>query len=223
MPALPLAPNVIKITLKHIYSLDTDVINRFFMLWAGTAPVNADMHTFASSVHSIWAGNVAPLCHPDVSLVQVEAVDLTTASGAIGIDTTVTAGSRAGTALPAGTAFLLNFGIQRRYRGGKPRMYSPLGAAGDVLDGQDWTSSFHSLALGSMTAFLNQVCTSNIGTTLGHGQVNVGYYSGVYPPTTLPSGRVKQASKPLDTPHIDSVVSITAGTRFASQRRRNRP
>jgi hypothetical protein len=223
MTALPTVQNVIKITLKHIYSLDTDVINRFFMQFAGTPPVNADMHSFAATIHATWAGNIAPLCHPDVSLVQVEAVDLTTASGALGIDTTVTAGSRAGTALPAGTAYLLNFGIQRRYRGGKPRLYAPLGAAADVLDGQDWTAAFHNAALASWQLFLSTICSSNIGTTNGRGQVSVGYYGGVYPPTTLPSGRVKQASKPLDIPHIDPVVSVTAGTRFASQRRRNRP
>jgi hypothetical protein len=222
MPALAPVPSVVKLVMKYTYSLDTDVVNHLFFKYSGTGPANADLNTWLAAVQAAWISDLQSYISADVTLDELTATDLTSPTAGIGSKLVNANGLRGGPPVPAGTAFLFNYEIQRRYRGGKPRTYVPLGVSSDVLDGQDWTSTFHANALSGWTAFIAGCKAAPMGAATISDQVNVGYYHG-FTVFMTPSGRAKNISTPLATPHVDPVVAITAGTRFASQRRRNRP
>lgn len=222
MPALPPVPNVLRVVLRYKSSNDLDVINRVFFRYTGGAPGNAAMTTFAGSVAAQWASHLAALANTNISLIQTEAVDLTSASGALGVDNTVHAGTRAGEVMPAGTAVLINGDIQRRYRGGKPRTYFPGGVPNDLIDGQNWTAAF----LASMTAgwggFISGVAAAPPAGTTIPAQCFVSYYHG-FTVFTGSTGRARNVSTPRPTPIVDDGLNFSVNGRVASQRRRNRP
>jgi hypothetical protein len=223
MPALPPVPTTIRVTLKHTAGLDLDVVNRFYLQYTGTAPTNAMMNTFATSVSTAWAGNIESVCNPVVKLTEVDVVDLSSPTGAVGLDSSVKTGSRTGQINAGGVATLVNFHIARRYRGGKPRIYTPWLNASDLTDEQDWTGASLSSALTAWNAFMTAVkALTWTGATIAN-QVNVSYYTGfasVQNPVTL---RWKNISTPRAAPLVDVIVSASINPKPASQRRRNRP
>lgn len=217
-----MVPQVLRIDYTLSDSSDADVRNRYFVQYSGTAPTNAQLATMATSLAADWASNQASLFHSDVQLTQIEVTDLTTAVAARGIWTGSNAGSRTGTVLPAGTCALINWTIQRRYRGGKPRSYWPAGTNTDVSTGQTWSGAFITAcgtAAGTLvTNFSNTIAVW--GTYVSH--VNVSYYSG-FSNYTGPTGRMRARSTVRAAAVVDAVVGLSVNTRFASQRRRNRP
>lgn len=221
MPALPPAPNVLRVILRYTFSSDTDVINRFFFRYTGAAPSNAELTTWANLIGTQWASKLAPLATADVTLTQVEVTDLTTSSSAQAVVTVSHPGSNTGGQLAAGTATLMNYGVQRRYRGGKPRSYLPYGAEADVLNGQQWVASWPTTVLTAYFAFLNAINAAPPGGTTIAAQVNVSYYHpepGFVP--SFPGEDVPSVIRP--TAVIDDITSTTVSQTFASQRRRQR-
>jgi hypothetical protein len=213
---------VLRIHLKHTLNADLDVLSRFYLLYTGTAPSDSGLVTFAGSVAALWNTNIAPLCHSAVVLVEVDVVDLTTPTSSAGAASVSHAGTRTGGQLPAGTAALINMTIARRYRGGKPRVYLPLGTDTDVGTGQHWVS-------GSVTAFTTgwdnliagAIAAPPSGTSFA-GQVSVSYYKGfssVQNPVTL---RWRNIPTPRATPVVDGVVLNSCNLAYGSQRRRAR-
>src|SRR6516162_351881 len=222
MPALPPAQNVIRVVLRYTQSTDLNSINRLFLKYAGGPPQNADLTTWAAFVGTRWANRIGAACHADTSLTLVEATDLTSSTSGQGIDTTVHAGTLAGTPLPAATAMLINYQMQRRYRGGKPRTYLPVGVAAQVLDEQHWVEVFRSNTESNWGAFITDIASAPPNTVTSMHQVNVSYY---YPdPTWISSGKpppVPSVVRPSSV--VDDITGHKADPRFGSQRRRNRP
>lgn len=220
MPALPPAAQVLRVTLKYTYALDTVVMNRYYFKYGGTAPDNTGLNTMAGNIGASWNTNMAPLTHASCSLTSVTVTDLTSAGAAQGINSSSHPGTRAGTTVPAGTCGIIDFHIQRRYRGGKPRIYLPVGIASDLLNSQTWTTTFQTGLFAGWNAFLSGG-TPPAGTTLTY-QCNVGYYHD-WEEKKGSTGRPYAASKVLATPNIDQITSATVDQRVGSQRRRNRP
>jgi hypothetical protein len=131
--------------------------------------------------------------------------DLTSDSAGQGQGGEFVAGTRAGDDLSAGTAALVNFHIARRYRGGKPRAYLPLGVAGDIVTGR-WSGSFVTAVFNAMTDFQADALGLGVGCAIA-SPISVSYVN---------------AGAPRVIPVKDDITSWTVPALVGSQRRRNR-
>lgn len=221
MPALNPVPKVVRVTLRHqTTDGDNDVINRFFVQYSGTAPTDGELNTFAASVGTAWATNIAPICVTNLHLIEVNCEDLTSNTSAVGLDAEDIAGTITNPPLSMGVATVVSFAISRRYRGGHPRIYGPWGGADDLSSQDAWSSDYIAAVLAAWEAFMDTVETagwSGAGTLL---HVNVSYFHG-FTNHTFPSGRVRPIPTPLADPLVDEITGYTVNPRPASQRRRN--
>jgi hypothetical protein len=181
------------------------------------------MTTWTAHGVTEWTSLIAPYSDPEFTLTEVLAEDLSSSTGAVGSTAASVVGSRAGTPIPASACALVNLTIQRRYRGGKPRIYLPVGMSGDVSTGQNWGTTFTTNLLSAYQALVTNMISAPPGATTITGQVNVSYYSGFT--VRNPGGGVRAKNIPTlrVTPVVDAVLASSINPRFASQRRRNRP
>ena len=220
MPALPPAASTVRIKLKHSQIGDLDVLDRFYMTYSGTAPTATLLATFATAVSTQWDSHLQSLASTDVALTEVVVDDLGTLSGASGIWTGTGTGTRSGTTNGAQVAVLLNFHVARRYRGGKPRVYLPYGTNSDLVNPQQWGSTFLT-AMGSgwsgfITGIIGAVWTG--GGTLA--QANVSYYQGFASYQNPVTKRWHNLSTPRTTPLVEAITSVSVNPLLGSQRRR---
>jgi hypothetical protein len=109
----------------------------------------------------------------------------------------------------------------RRYRGGKPRGYWPLGTATDLQTRQTWTSDFTSAAVTILQNIYSQNNDQSADGCTITNQVNVSYYGPPNRIITGSTGRVRTVSTVRAVPIVDSVTAVSINDRLASQRRRN--
>jgi len=182
--------------------------------------VAADATNLANSLKTAWTTNFAPLCHPQVSLTSVVVTDLSSPTGGQGTSTGAVVGTRAGTTLTSNDCFLVDFKINRRYRGGKPRQYWPFGIQTDILDPQHWTTTF----VTAVTNAHNAMGAAAISLTWSGGQIansiNISWYQGFTVVTNPVTGRARNVPKLRTTPLTDQVTASTFSQRIATQRRR---
>jgi hypothetical protein len=219
MPALPNVPNVIRNVLKFTTSEDTAAAVRFFLQYTGGAPTNAEMATFAAGIGTAFAAHLIGLGSDSVGLQTVTSTDLSTdtaGSGEAAPEVTCTRGATINT---SDACLLESLHVNRRYRGGHPRLYWPFGVQGDLESGQHWSEGFLTTAgsdLSDWWTALNALTWSG-GSIIG--RVNVSYYSGftVHDGVT---GRARNVSTPRSSAVVDTVVSSVVQPGIASQRRR---
>ena len=142
MAPLPDVPGVVKIALVFSDGINTDVVTRFYLEYSGTAPSAAELDTFCTGVHATFVPNLAAEMHEDLSLIRVEATDLSSLTGATGLDTSTDPGTASGDPVPLSAAVVSSYVISRRYRGGHPRGYWPLGAGAVLTNPQRWDAGF---------------------------------------------------------------------------------
>jgi hypothetical protein len=221
MPALPNATKVLKIVLRYVQmNADNDVINRFFMQYSGTAPIAAELDTLANAIITHWTADLAPLHSVDVQLFNAVLEDLSSPTAAVGASNTSSVGTRTGGVLGAGVAAVMKEAINRRYRGGHPRVYLPAGVTSDLQTMRTWTSSFITNLGVGWSSFISDIggsVWSGGGTLL---PVNVSYYTG-FTNHTFPSGRVRPVPNVRSTPIIDVIQGFETNGILGSQRRRN--
>src|SRR5580692_9846523 len=86
MPALPPVANVFKTIHKH--SIDAiDIFNIHYWQWAGTTPTDAAAEAFANACFNEWNSHVMPNLCNDLTLNEVEVIDLTSDVAATAIST----------------------------------------------------------------------------------------------------------------------------------------
>lgn len=221
VPALPAVPGVLQLKLKHGNTTIGDILSTTYWAYTGSAPSSTALNTMASSVESAWASHLAGLLNTAMNLLEVEITDLSSATGGRGIWTGTTAGTRSGSAIPAGVATLYSLAIARRYRGGKPRMYLPWGVQGDLDGSVAWQPSFTSAALSDWNSFASAVIAAAPSGTTITSQANVSYYKGFTVVTNPVTGRSRNVPTLRATPVVDAVLSVSVNTNYASQRRRN--
>lgn len=222
MPALVDQPNVMRVRTTWELGADLNVASQMHFLWSGTTPDNASCASLATSAHASAVTNLVPLLGTESSLRSVEFTDLSTPSSGTGEHIALTTGTRSGSDIPAGSCVLMNIQIPRRYRGGKPRVYWPLGTASDMDTPTNWLS-------GSVTAFLagiaqyidDIIALTHSGTIMG-SLVNISYYSGFTAVLNPITGRTRDVPTPRTvaiTPDVFTGISVNE--RVGSQRRRN--
>lgn len=223
MPPLPDVPNVLRIQLKWTYQNDTDVICRIYMAYTGTAPTAAQLSTMATTIGGNWSTIFVAYTSNEVTLTEVEITDLTSPTSAVGTAAVSHAGSASTAPLAAGTAALMNFSVSRRYRGGKPRVYLPLGVAADLLDASAWSTGFVSYLTSNWPTWIADIVTAGAVWGTVTDQVSVSYYEG-FTNFTGPTGRTRARSTVRTTPPpipVDVVTSASCNAKPGSQRRRN--
>ena len=194
--------------------------DRFYLSYAGSASSPSDLTTLATDIGNAWNTNIAPLVNSSVSLVEVDVLDIATHTGLSAVVAMSHAGTRSGNALPDDVAVNVEFGIARRYRGGKPRMYLPAGVHGDLQDEGHWSTSFASTCATDLQAMMTAIEALSIGAIGALQHVNLSYYQGFHNVTNT-SGRTYP--RPLyRSPNAvhDNVTSYIGRTLVSSQRRR---
>lgn len=193
--------------------------NRFFFSYAGSAPTGANCTTLAGDVATAWNTDIAPLCSSNIALEEVDVLDIATATGLSGQWTGSHSGSRSGTPLPVQCASGVEFGIARRYRGGKPRVYLPPGNQSDLLDEATWQSSYLTDVNSGVAAFIAAIEALSIGAMGALNHVVLSYYHG-FTNITNSSGRERAVPTYRDAALHDNVTGYAAKKVVSSQKRR---
>jgi hypothetical protein len=197
-------------------------LTRFFISYSGTAPTNSDLDTFCTAVSTAYGTNLKSLADTGGGLKEVDASDLSSATGAIGVWTGSIAGTRGSTFIGAGTSLIESYKIARRYRGGHPRGYWPFGIQTDMLDRNTWKGTFTAACDTGFAAFFTAVLAAGwtgAGTLL---HTNVSYYQGFTVVTNPITGRARNVPSLRGTPVVDTVTSLFTQGQIGSQRRRDR-
>ncbi len=222
MPALPPVPNVLKVSLVWAVGDDPIAYNNLHWAYSGGPPSNADCATIAGDVRSSIIAGILPVTRITTAILFTRVTDLTSPSAGVGESHGGAAGGLTGQSLPNDVCVLANAHIARRYRGGKPRAYLPIGAAQYVDTTGDWIAADVTTMNTAWSAFIAYVSSLTVGTTTLGSSVNVSYYSGF---TNVPYG-VPTRYRRVPTlrsggPHIDPITSWSINPVPATQRRRN--
>jgi hypothetical protein len=198
---------VTKWQFQHTLTGGTLAYTHWFSRYTGTAPVANDMNNMCGSLSSAWNTNLAPLATAGVTLIAVNGTDLSAPTGAQGSNVVSHVGTRAGAGLPANACMLIDQKIQRRYRGGKPRQYWPLGAGTDLQNSTLWTTAFQT----SVNAAINAMVTAILALTWTGGNmtqiVNVSYFQGFTSVQNPVTHRYRNVPTLRPTPVIDPVTT----------------
>jgi hypothetical protein len=182
----------------------------------------AILNAFASSIRALWATDMAPLHGVSVNLDAVNIEDLTSATAAVGTSAGLTAGTRAGTQMPAGVAVVNAYKISRRYRGGHPKSYFPAFTNTDISTAQLWVTASVNAFNAGWAAFKTGILALSSGGCTITNQVNVSYFKGFTVITNPVTGRARNLPTPRAVPVVDQIISSACDTVPGSQRRRNR-
>ncbi len=219
MAILPDAANCVKVSLLGTNNGALWVNTMHFQGEApfGAVVTNAALSTFCDSIATAWGTSIAPLCNPLVLLTDVNAIDLTTRTSNTFYShlTTPTPGTRTGTALPTSAAVCISWHVNRRYRGGHGRIYTPAGNIADITSGRTLAGAFQTTANSSASAFY----TTLNGLSLGGVAVNLivlSYYESAPDPSRPGHNMSVLRATPVPFP----VSSAKVRTRLDTQRRR---
>jgi hypothetical protein len=220
MTVVPL-PDVPCVRVRMIYN-DSDgneMGSRFYLSYSGSAPSGANCVTLAGDIEAQFASHLITLIGDDISLMEVDVLDIATDSGLSGQWTGSTTGTAGGAVAPIQCANNVEFGISRRYRGGKPRMYLPPPSTAQMLNSHQYSPGFVSSTSTDVAAFFSGIEALSVGSmgTLDH--VNLSYYKG-FTNITNSSGRERAVPKYRDTALHDPVTGYFGKQLISSQKRR---
>lgn len=226
LPPLPESP-IIRVSLDYSEGGALMAGNRFYLGFGSGTPTAPDLASLAATIGTYWNGQIAALVNTGVSLVGVTCQDITTLLGLEGSAVVSYAGIRSGTALPRQVAGNIQFKIARHYRGGKPKIYLPIGVESDLADQSTWSSAFITTVNGNVAAFF-AACAAVTETSFTTNQhANVSFYFGFQ---NLGGGTHRAYSRPLyrnEPPNpttnlalVDPITGYVLHPELSSQRRR---
>lgn len=217
----PPLPDVPTLRVRLIYNTQNvqAASNRLYFKYAGSAPSGANCIAIAGDIAAAWETNIAPLVNSSDSLTEVDVLDIATNSGLSGQWTGSNSGSRSGTEPPIQVATNVEFGIARRYRGGKPRMFLPPGVVGDITNGWEWASEFLTEVNTGVAAFFAACNAISVGEVGALAHTNLSYFSG-FKNLANSSGRERAVPQYRDTALTDVITGYYAKQVLGSQRRR---
>jgi hypothetical protein len=193
--------------------------NRFYLSYAGSAPTPGNCTSIAAGIEAAWLGYLSPEINQDWALTEVDVLDITTESGSSGQWAGTESGGVEGTALPGQCAVNVEFGIARRYRGGKPRMFLPPCTTAQQQDAGHWSADYVSAVNTAVGQFFTAIAALDIGTVGALSHVNLSYFKG-FTNITNSSGRERAVPTYRATALVDPVESYITKAEIGSQRRR---
>jgi hypothetical protein len=208
-----------KVSLDYLNADDFRAGSRFYLSYAGSAPTPGNCAALATDISTLWGSHIANNVHSGWSLQEVDVIDIATLTGASGQWTGDIPGDYGDPALPSSIAVNVEFGIARRYRGGKPRMFLPPPGGLALQDPAHWSAAIVSGITGLVGGFFSGIEALSIGAvgTLDH--VNLSYYAG-FTNITNSSGRTRAVPKYRTAAQVDPVESYAVKAVIGSQRRR---
>ena len=220
MPTPPSVPGVAR--FRFLGTLANAALwgTRMYIAYAGGPPAASDLLSIAGGLASLFNTNIWALQSDGAEFSAVDAVDLSSSLGAAATALVTHLGGSANGQMDNQIAAVIKYVIDRRYRGGKPKMYLPAVPNNVQLDTAHFTNTY---ANDMGTGFSNfQAGLSGIssgGTSLAN-VVNVSFYSGFNAIENLADGRWRNVPKYRGAPVIDVVSSFTCDTLMGSQKRR---
>lgn len=212
-PQLATVANVVKI--DHYYSVGSDTTAHCHQYYGYTgSPTTAQLNALATACSTAWTTNLRPAFPNTTALNGIGVIDLANPAAPIGYAASGTGGALASPGITAETAVLVNLKVNRRYKGGHPRIYLPAGASSYITSPQAWSPAWLAGAMTTAwTGWLAAIMAATGGPTLT-GPVNVSFYSGKNTVTGKPT--------PRPTPLVEPIVGWSLNPIPASQRRRMR-
>lgn len=209
-----------RVRLDYTNSDASEAGSRFYLSYSNSPPTAGNCATLASDIEAAWASHLAPVVNQNWNLTEIDVLDIATDSGSSGQWTGTSPGTETSSYNAANVATNIEFGIARRYRGGKPRMFLPPAGIGELTTAGRWTEAFVGDVNTGVAAFFTEIEALSIGAvgTLAH--VNLSYYNG-FTNVTNSSGRTRAAPK-YRTPNaiLDTVNGYSCKAVVGSQRRR---
>jgi hypothetical protein len=208
-----------RVRLVYHDTENNELGNRFYLQYSGAAPSGANCVSLATGIAAAQEAHLVQICGNDISLVEIDVLDIATNSGLSGQWSGSQAGASGPGIVPVQAALNIELGIARRYRGGKPRLYLPPPGPSSMLDNQSWNSTLVNLANSSVPAFFQAVEALSIGSmgTLTH--VSLSYYKG-FTNLTNSSGRERAVPTYRPVALHDTVTGYFAKAVMGSQKRR---
>lgn len=220
MPALPNVSKVIKCALRFTDGINTDIITRFYLRYSGSAPNSTELSDWATAVREAFATNLAGDLNENLSLIEVEMIDLSSPTAAQGTDATAVPGTATDDPVPVSAAVISSYQISRRYRGGHPRGYWPLGQSTNLETPQTWTAAFIAACHSVLSDFFTDVRSNGPSGAGTVDHVNVSYFQGFTVITDPVTGRARNVPNVRGVPVVDVVSSRVERIRVGTQRRR---
>jgi hypothetical protein len=193
--------------------------NRFFISYAGAAPTAGNCATIAADVAAAWLTHLAPVIGSEATLTEVDVLDIATYSGTSGQWNGSNDGGMGAGPVPQQVATNVEFGISRRYRGGKPRMFLPPGDTSAQATPARWSATFVGNVNTGVAAFFSAVEAISVGAVGALQHVNVSYYAG-FTNHINTSGRERAVPTYRSSALVEPVVGYSAKVVMGSQRRR---
>jgi len=217
-PPLPDVP-CLRVRLSGTDTAGNTWGTRFYLSYAGSAPTGANCVTLAGDIEAAFASDLASLMGAAYTLTEVDVLDIATDSGLSGQWTGTETGTRSGSNFPAQVCTNIEYGVARRYRGGKPRGFWPFGVESDASSLSSWTGGFVTAVNSGIVAFFTAVEALSVGAVGALRHVNLSYYSG-FTNHTNTSGRERAVPTYRATAVHDNVTSYATKVEYGSQRRR---
>lgn len=220
MAALPPVAGVLKAQLFFTIQGKVEQGLRFFYNYTGTAPSSTNCVTLSSDIFTEAESAIIPLLGGDNYLTSCVVTDLSSDTGAVGETTGDTEGTYSGDPVPSGAAVVCSYEILRRYRGGHPRSYWPLGTSSALLGDALWDSTFVDSVKEAVSDTIGSIFGVTAGPTTVGEQVNVSYYQGFTSVENPLTHRYRNVPTLRATPQVDVVQSIIARSYVGSLRKR---
>lgn len=218
MTPLPNVPGVLEIDHRFTLGNDTNVNTKLHFAYTGGPASAAQLTTLAGMIEAQCASHVMPQFISYAVLNQLTVQDLSDRTAPLGVWSGNTPGVLGGNMNPASICVVASYHISRRYRGGHPRGYWPMGNQAQNLTAGSWNGTFIGNCTAALQAYVAAVTGMVSGLTVAN-QVAISYYHGSSP-YTRPNGQTAYRATLRANPLIDAVSGITCSSRMGSQRRR---
>lgn len=219
MPSLPNVAKVVRCDWHFSLGSDNNAQVRAFFQYGG-ALSQADAATWVGSMATAWVNRMIPNQTNNLSLLSTVLTDLTGPAAAQAISSTTATGAIADSVVPAGTALVIKRRVGRRFRGGHPRMYIPALSNGNLATAQTWAAAFLTTMVTAYNNLVSDILNAVPVAAAPASEVQVSYFQG-FTNKTFPSGRTRPVPSPRPAAVVDLVLSHSANSKVASQRRRN--
>lgn len=220
MASLPPVPNVVRLEFKYSVGLDVTSGSRIYFLYSGSVPTDPQFGSWGSAIAQALNDHIVPVMSTSIQVTEIRMTDLGSNTGADLTVNTANAGQRVGVLLPASACALINYSIKRRYRGGKPRTYWPMGVDTDLANPQEWSSVARTTFTSTWSAFLGAVIAGAAGAPNITTLCNVSYYESVPTGSFDPSGKPIMRQELRPNPVVDPILGTSVNPILGSQRRR---